>query len=151
HEVAASDDGRLAFVANYGTQQAPGRSISIVDIAAGKELRRVDLGALRRPHGLAVVDGKVYFTAEVNRALGRLDPAAEPADTLDRIIGLGQDVTHMVVASPDGDRLFTANIGSDSITAIDRRTGRLTSVGVTKQPEGLGASPDGREVWAGSR
>lgn len=151
HEVATSSDGRLAFVANYGTGQAPGRSISIVDIAARKELRRVDLGALRRPHGLAVVEDKVYFTAEANRVLGRIDPAAEPAETLDRIVGLGQDTAHMVVASPDAAVLYTANMGSDSVTAIDRRSGRLTHVGVAKQPEGLGASPDGKEVWAGSR
>ncbi|MFO0958366.1 MAG: YncE family protein [Isosphaeraceae bacterium] len=151
HEVAASADGKLAFVANYGTQQTPGRSISIIDIAARKELRRLDLGALRRPHGLAVVEGKVYFTAEANRVLGRLDPMAGPADVVDRIIGLGQDLSHMVVASPDGSALYTANMGSNSITGVDRRTGRLNTVAVAKQPEGIGISPDGKEVWAGSR
>ena len=91
HEVAASADGHLAFVANYGTQAVAGQTLSVIDMASGKELRRADLGAFRRPHGLAVVGGKVYFTAEANRAVGRYDPEA---DKVDRVIGLGQDSGH---------------------------------------------------------
>src|SRR5689334_4171156 len=49
HEVAVSADGKLAFVANYG-DQTPGESLSVIDIANRKELRRVNLSALRRPH-----------------------------------------------------------------------------------------------------
>ena len=81
HEVAVSADGRLAFVGNYG-QQTPGHTISVVDLVAQRELRRVDLGPLRRPHGMFFVDGKVYFTAEVNRLIARYDPvdrAVSPA------------------------------------------------------------------------
>src|SRR5437667_10467278 len=52
HEVTVSSDGKLAFVGNYGTGQAPGRTISVIDLAAQKELRRVDHGPLRRPHGV---------------------------------------------------------------------------------------------------
>src|SRR5947208_11732982 len=66
HEVAVSTDGRFAFVGNYG-KQTPGSTISVIDLVAQKELRRVDLGPLRRPHGIAFADGKVYFTAEVNK------------------------------------------------------------------------------------
>src|SRR5437868_2868632 len=51
HEVVASPDGKLAFVSNYGGS-APGNSLSVIDLAAMKELHRVDLGPLRRPHGL---------------------------------------------------------------------------------------------------
>src|SRR3954451_20582502 len=57
HEVAVSSDGRLAFVANYGTVQSPGSTISVIDLVGQKEVRKVNLGPLRRPHGLAVADG----------------------------------------------------------------------------------------------
>ena len=44
HEITASEDGKFAFVANYGARSA-GNSISVIDLAAQKELRRVYLGA----------------------------------------------------------------------------------------------------------
>src|SRR5689334_16501406 len=75
HEVVVSGDGKLAFASNYGSSN-PGNSISVIDLAARKELRRLDLGALRRPHGLDFSDGKLYFTAESNKLVGRYDPAA---------------------------------------------------------------------------
>jgi len=63
HEVTVSDDGELAFVTNYGAR-TPGDTLSVMDLVAQKELRRVDLGALRRPHGISFAHGKVWFTAE---------------------------------------------------------------------------------------
>src|SRR2546430_9232662 len=47
HEITVSDDGKMAFVANYGAR-TPGNTISVMDLVARKETRRVDLGALRR-------------------------------------------------------------------------------------------------------
>src|SRR5436189_2354485 len=64
HEVAVTDDGAQAFVGNYGTGPNPGRTISVIDLAGRRELRRVELGALQRPHGVFVFDRKLYFTAE---------------------------------------------------------------------------------------
>ena len=146
HEVAASADGKLAFVGNYGSQN-PGSTISVIDLIGQKEIRRVDLGSLRRPHGMFFADGKVYFTAEVNKLIGRYDPAANQVDWL---LGTGQNTTHMVIVSKDGSQLFTANIGSDSISIIER-TGNggwnETVVPVGKGPEGIDVSPDGARIW----
>src|SRR5262252_10431786 len=89
HEIAASDDGKMAFVANYGGR-TPGNSISVMDLVAQKEIRRVDLGALRRPHGITFAEGKVWFTAEQNRVIARYDPAANQIDWL---LGIGQNGT----------------------------------------------------------
>ena len=148
HEVVVSTDGAHAFVSNYGAQ-TPGSSLSVIDVAARKEIRRVDLGPLRRPHGLAFADGKVYFTAEVNRVVGRYDPASNQVDW---VLGTGQAGTHMVVANQDGTRLIAANIGSDSLSVLERGTNPLawnvTTVAVGRGPEGLDVSPDGRELWA---
>lgn len=149
HEVVASEDGRTAYVANYGTQQKAGNSISIIDIAARKEIKRLELGALQRPHGIVVANGKVYFTAEINRVIARYDPAT---DRIDWIMGTGQSITHMLVVSPDGRRAYTANIISDTVTAIDFTLPvpqQVTQIQVGKQPEGIAISPDGREVWVG--
>jgi YVTN family beta-propeller protein len=148
HEVAVSADGRLAFVGNYGGQ-TPGSTISVVDLSAMKELKRIDVSPLRRPHGMHVADGKLYFTAEVNRLVARLDPATYQVDWL---MGTGQTTTHMVWVTPDTSRMFTANIGSDSISILERGQNPLnwnaTVVPVGKGPEGFDVTPDGRELWA---
>jgi YVTN family beta-propeller protein len=147
HEVAASADGKLAFVGNYGGK-TPGSTISVIDLIGQKEIRRVDLGALRRPHGMFFADGKVYFTAEVNKIIGRYDPAANLVDWL---LGTGQNTTHMVMINKNLSKLFTANIGSDSI-GIFERVGdagwNQTVVPVGKGPEGFDVSPDGAQIWA---
>src|SRR5215470_3554004 len=122
HEIAVSDDGKMAFVANYGGR-TPGNTISVMDLVARKELRRVDLGALRRPHGITFADGKVWFTAEQNRLIARYDPAT---NLIDWLLGIGQNGTHMLVFSKDRSQIFTSNIGSDSITLLQRGSGSST-------------------------
>src|SRR5262249_28518667 len=57
HELIVSADGKYAFASNYGTGPAPGHTISMIDIAAQKEVRRIDVAPLSRPHGLAFADG----------------------------------------------------------------------------------------------
>ncbi len=149
HEVAVSEDGRTAYVANYGTGSSPGNTISVIDLATHKELRRADITPLRRPHGIDVADGKVYFTAEVNRLVGRYDPQANQVDWM---LGTGQAGTHMVLVSRDASRMYTTNIGSNTITIIERGANpnawNATTVPVGRGPEGFDVSPDGRELWA---
>ena len=148
HEVTVSSDGRLAFVGNYGTGPAPGHTISVIDLAAQKELRRVDIAPLQRPHGIFFAEGKVYFTAEANRSIARYDPSA---NQIDWMMGTGQSGTHMVIVSKDQQRIFTTNIGSDSVTIFERAANNgawsATNVSVGKGPEGMDLSPDERELW----
>lgn len=148
HEIAASGDGKFAFVANYGAR-TPGSTISVIDLIAQKELHRADLGALRRPHGIAFADGKVWFTAEENKAIARYDPGSNQIDWL---LGIGQNRTHMLVFSKDRSQIFTSNIQSDTVTLLQRSADpsgwTATNIFVGKGPEGGDVSPDGREFWA---
>jgi YVTN family beta-propeller protein len=148
HEVTTSPDGRLAYVSNYGTGPKPGSSLSVIDLTAQKEVKRVDLAPLLRPHGITFAAGAVWFTAEGSRAVARYDPASEKVNWL---LGTGQQGTHMVVVTPDGKKLFTANIGSNTVTAIETATGRLAQIAVGQGPEGIDLSPDGKEVWVAHR
>jgi DNA-binding beta-propeller fold protein YncE len=150
HEVVLSPDGRTSFVANYGAQ-TPGSTLSVIDIGTAKETQRVDLSPLLRPHGLQMLGGKVYFTSEVNRLIGRYDPVAGKVDWL---MGTGQNASHMIAITPDEKRFFTANIASDSITAFEFQSAppgpsRITHIAVGRQPEAIDTAPDGREVWVG--
>lgn len=151
HEVAVSADGRFAYVANYGTQQVVGSSISVIDLRERREVRRADISPLGRPHGIVEAGGKIYFTAETNRAIARYDPAT---NRVDWIMGTGQNGTHMLVVSADGRRIYTSNLGSASVTAIEFNATnpnqtRVTHITVGAQPEGIDLSPDGRELWVG--
>jgi YVTN family beta-propeller protein len=147
HETVASTDGKLAFVSNYGAS-TPGNTISVIDLAAQKEIHRVDLGPLRRPHGLAFAGGKLYFTCETNKIIGRYDPAT---NAIDFLLGTGQTGTHMVELNQDQSQIYAANIGGNSISIFDR-AGALdwnqTVVPVGKGPEGFDVTPDGKEIWA---
>jgi YVTN family beta-propeller protein len=146
HEVELSDDGQLAFVSNYGAS-TPGNSLSVIDIKARAERKRVDLADLRRPHGLVFANGYLYLTAEAIEQVAGYNAAAE---RIDWTFNTGQKGTHMVTASRDGAKLFTANMGSDTISVIEPGDGdqwKQTLITVGAGPEGLDLSPDGRELW----
>jgi YVTN family beta-propeller protein len=151
HEVTVSDDGRLAFTSNYGAFEPgqEGRTISVIGLASQKELTRLDLGPLRRPHGLAFADGELYFTAEINKLIGRYDPKA---NKLDWYLGTGQNRTHMIEISQDRKTIYTSNVDSGTISIIERTTGPerwvQTLVSAGKGPEGFDISPDGKQLWA---
>ena len=101
---------------------------------------------MQRPHGLAMVDGKVWFTAEANKLVGRYDPATNRVDAL---LGTGQTGTHMVMFSKDGRTMATANIGGDSISVwtLEGTNWNQTVVPVGKGPEGMDFTPDGLAIW----
>src|SRR3984885_12937350 len=107
HEIIASDDGRLAFISNYGGSDSALHTISVVDLVAQKALPAIDLGALRSTHGLVFAGGKLYFTAETNKVIGRYDPATQRVDW---VLGTGQDRTHMVEVSESLESIFTSNV-----------------------------------------
>ena len=151
HEVVASEDGKYAYISNYGAFQTPQHTLSIADLSAQKALPAVDLGALRAPHGLQLANGKVFFTAEGSKVIGRYDPAT---NRVDWTLGIGQNRTHMLVVSRDESRIFTSNVNSDTISILDRdKNGDVsgwveTPISVGKGPEGFDVSPDGKEIWA---
>jgi YVTN family beta-propeller protein len=154
HEVVASADGKLAFISNYGGGAY--NTITVVDLVGRKSLEKVDLGALRGPHGLMFAGGKVWFTAEAAKAVGSYDPATKKVDW---ILGTGQNRTHMIYVFNDLNRLVTSNVGSASMTFVEkvaaggsgrgpREDWNETVIPVGKGAEGFDVSPDGKELWA---
>jgi YVTN family beta-propeller protein len=117
HEIVASPDGKVAYISNYGGADSNLNTISVADLVAQKPLAPILLGALRSPHGLAFAGGKLYFTVETNKAFGRYDPATQ---TIDWILGTGQDRTHMVNVAESLDRIVTSNVNSGTISIIEQ-------------------------------
>jgi YVTN family beta-propeller protein len=146
HEVEVTADGRTAVVGNYGSQSA-GNTLSVIDVGTRRERVRVDLGDLRRPHGLAASGQQVYFTAEDAKHVGRLDTASGKVDWR---FATNQERTHMVVASRDGRTLFTTNMQSNTVSIIERGAdgnAKQTLVNAGMGPEGIDLTPDGKQLW----
>ncbi len=118
HEVIASSDGRTAYVSNYGFGRY--HTIAVIDLVGQKALASIDLGPLRGPHGLDFVAGKLWFTAEAAKVIGRYDPATAKVDW---VMGTGQNRTHMVYVFPDLKRIVTTNVASASVTVMDKTDG----------------------------
>lgn len=173
HEVIASADGRMAYISNYGGGAY--HTLTPVDLSGPRALPVIELGALRGPHGLAVAGGKVWFTAEAARVVGRYDPATAQVDW---VLGTGQDRTHMVDVSPDGKRVITTNVSAGTVSILEERAARgpggpppgappgpppgappgpppgaprtdwtSTVVSVGRGAEGFDVTPDGKEAW----
>jgi YVTN family beta-propeller protein len=169
HEVIASTDGRTAYVSNYGFGQY--HTLTVIDLVGQKQIGTIDLGALRGPHGLAFADGKVWFTAEAAKSIGRYDPASGKVDA---IIGIGQNRTHMIYVFPGAKRIVTTNVNSGTVTILDRldTPGGVPKPGAPAEPgmpqgailppggdwletvvpvgtrdEGFDVAPDGKEAW----
>jgi YVTN family beta-propeller protein len=149
HEVAVSPDGRFALATNYGAE-TPGSSVTLIDVAAARAVKTIDLGAYRRPHGVRWLDGRrALVTAEERKALLVLDVHAGRVE--DAII-TGQEVSHMVAVAAGGSRAFVSNIGSGTVTVVDLAARKVVeSVATGKGAEGVDITPDGKQVWITNR
>ncbi|HEX5831738.1 MAG TPA: cytochrome D1 domain-containing protein [Gemmatimonadaceae bacterium] len=151
HEVAVSDDGKLAVVADYGGGGDGGHTLTVLDIPARTRVRTIDLAPHRRPHGLAwLPDGRrVAVTSEASQALLLVDVAS---GTVAAAIPTGARGSHMVALAPDGRRAYVANIAAGSVTMLDleQRTA-LATTATGAGAEGIDVTPDGREVWVTNR
>jgi DNA-binding beta-propeller fold protein YncE len=149
HEVAVSPDGRRAVVSNYGNKDELGRTLTVVDLAGLSVANTIDLGELRRPHGIAFLDDRrVVVTAEVNAAIAIVDI---DAGKVERAIATTQQGSHMLVVAPGKQRVYVANIQSGSITPIDLASAAAGEpVPAIAASEAIAVTPDGAEVWTAS-
>ena len=118
HEVVASADGHTAYVSNYGFGAF--HTLAVVDLIGQHEEPLIDLGALRGPHGLAFMQGKVWFTAEAAKAIGSYDPESGKVNW---IMGTGQNRTHMIYVFPDAKKIVTTNVSSATVTILEHTEG----------------------------
>ncbi len=177
HEVIASADGKTAYVTNYGGGSF--HELNVIDLVAQKPLANIDTRPLIGPHGLTFAEGKVWFSAEGSKSVGRYDPAIK---MMDWSMGTGQDRTHMIFVTADGKNIYTTNVNSGTVSILkdtliqqgpppgpppggqpgpipggqpvpgarSRLDWIQTVVPVSRGSEGFDVSPDGRELWTAS-
>jgi YVTN family beta-propeller protein len=114
HEVVASADGKTAYVSNMGQGQS--HEINVIDLVGQKALPNIDISPLSGPHGITFADGKVWFTAQDSKAIGRYDPATGKVDWC---MGTGQDRTHMIYVTPDAKKIYTTNVSAGTVSIFE--------------------------------
>ena len=114
HEVIASSDGKTAYVSIYGGGSL--HTLNEIDLVDLKPIRDIDTRPLFGPHGLTFVKGKVWFTAEGSKAVGRFDPAT---GKLDWSMGTGQDRTHMIYVTNNAQKIYATNVASGTLSILE--------------------------------
>ena len=177
HEVIASSDGKTAYVSNAYSN--PFHEIDVIDLIGQKALPAIDIKPFVSPHGLAFANGKLWFTAEGSKSVGRYDPAS---GGMDWCMGTGQDRTHMIYVTANGKNIYTTNVNAGTVSIIvdtilpqpsgpppgapmpagsqpsgpppgggrSREEWMQTVIPVSRGSEGFDVSPDGRELWTAS-
>jgi DNA-binding beta-propeller fold protein YncE len=149
HEVVLSPSGRVAVVTDYGGQGG-GSTLTVIDMPGMSVARKVDMGQYRRPHGIRFLSGDslVVVTSEASSNIVIVNVAK---GEVRKAIGTLRNGSHMVGVTADGTRGWTGDIGSNTVTELNLRTGEhVRSISVPEQPEAIDVTPDGAEVWVGS-
>lgn len=152
HELAASADGRVAYVPIYGDSGVgkpgtDGRNVIVMDIAARKVIGTVDFGHGVRPHCIVFgpKNGFLYVTTELDQSVSVIDPR-----TL-RIVGsipTQQPESHMLAITHDGRHGYTANVGPGTVSVLDleaRKT--ITVIPISPRTQRISVSMDDRTAF----
>jgi YVTN family beta-propeller protein len=132
HEVAASPDGRRAYVPIYGNSGVghagtDGQLMRVIDLSSRRIVGTVDFGKGVRPHCVVVGprDGRIYVTTELDNSITVVDP-----ETL-KVIGTiptDQPESHMLAISRDGRRGYTSNVGPGTVSVLNLEAKKVIAV-----------------------
>ncbi len=152
HEVATSPDGKLAYVPIYGNSGVgkpgtDGQIVQVIDLAQRKIVGAVDFGKGIRPHCpiYSAKTGVLYVTTELENSVSIIDPA-----TL-KIVGsipTGHPESHMLCVTRDGQRGYTANVASGTVSVLDLVEKKLvTTIPISGMTQRISLSVDERWVF----
>jgi DNA-binding beta-propeller fold protein YncE len=153
HEVAASADGKTAYVPIYGNSSVgeagtDGQELVAIDIASHKIINRLDFGHAVRPH--CVVrnphDGMLYVTTELDHTVTIVDPRNLG---IVGVIPTGQSESHMLALSHDGRFGYVSNVGPGTMSVLDLAGRKLVAIiPISEKTERISVSLDDRMVFA---
>ena len=163
HEIVTNSDGSLAYISRP-MMNAKGHNIEVIDLKNLKPEKTIDTTPLYIPHGLAYLDDKLWFTVQGSKAVAVYDINT---NKIEQVLGTGQDFTHLIYVTPDGNRFYTTNVESGTVSVYEKKknppymppTGilppnakprlewRQTLIDVGFGAEGFDISKDGKELW----
>ena len=154
HEIALSADGRMAYVSNFGLLETnfkvgvPGKTISVIDVAKGVEVKRLNLpeGPLAAPHGVKLRPGttaraELFTNAEIGDTMLVFDPTSgEVVHTFPLPSGI-----HNFIFSPDGASLYAFST-KGQVFKIDPDSGHIDATASIASPRGLALTADNAQL-----
>lgn len=137
--LAVTPDDRLLLVSNWC-----GFDVSVVDIASGEEIARLEVG--RHPRGIAVTpDSRTAYVA----VMGSRDIAVIDLETLEigYLRDIGQGPRHIVL-SPDGEIMYVTLNSEGRLAKVDPNTGEvIAKVATGDAPRSMAISDDGTALY----
>ncbi|NMH28522.1 YncE family protein [Flavobacterium silvaticum] len=163
HEVVTSDDGSFAYVSNPEMNNN-GHEIDIINLKDLSPESQIDTRPFYIPHGLAYQKNKLWFTAQGSKSVALYNLSE---NKIEGVLGTGQDFTHLIYVTKDGNTFYTTNVESGTVSIFEKKeippymppTGilpanaklrnewRQTLVSVGVGAEGFDVSADGKELW----
>jgi YVTN family beta-propeller protein len=151
HEIALTPDRKTLYVADNGvmwmTETGPGdNTVSIVDIASMKRTATINLGELRRPHGITydATSHHVYVTTEKPSKLLVLDPKTLK---IIRTYDVKGQAPHIVKLDHEREWAYVSDTDTGNLSAIKLSSGEVISMPSGERPQGQAMSPDGQTIF----
>ncbi len=151
HELTLTQDGQFAVISLYGTadygNNQPTNQLSIVDLESMEEVRRLDLGLYRGPHGLVTDDdGKIWVTVECNQSALVLDPETWG---IEQTVWL-QVGPHFLARSHRGAHIYFSHKEIPFLSVVDTRKRKVIGqIALPRGAQAIRVSPDDRWLYAG--
>jgi hypothetical protein len=158
HEFAVDSENRYAYIGHYGIETHMhladgGTEIFVVDIAAAKHERTLNVWPSRRVHGLVMDEqDRLYALSEGNSTLLIFDKPREQ-DVPNRALPSGGYKSHLVAVSKDGTHCFCTNLLSNTVTYLRPQDPTFAPVPIFPglMPEGNCFSADEKTFFVTNR
>lgn len=145
--VAVSPDGRLALAGNYGSAQAAGNSVQVLDVSAAQVRSTISIAPYQRPSAIQwLPDGKRALIAVqgakslvlVNVQTGRIEASFGPAASTAR----------QFAVTADGKTVFLGDPAGGTVRKINLASGKEVAASDTSaEAQSLAISADGARLW----
>lgn len=148
HEATYVAGSEHVVVTDYGSAEAAGKSVTVINTATHTVDKSISLGASSMPHGIITMpDSKrVGVVTDIGNHLSIVNLAT---GVVEQQMGTGQDFSHLLVHHPLKPLVYVSNINSGSVSVMDIAEERIEKIiPLGTKTEGIAITPDGSELWA---
>jgi DNA-binding beta-propeller fold protein YncE len=149
HEMIRSPDGSKIYASVYGggifgKNKDPDRRIAVIDLAAKKLDRTIDVGDNIAPHSVMMdVRGTLWSTGELGNAVLAIDPETNKVERID--VG---GSPHWIAVSHATGKLFASFKTKEAVAVVDLNARRvIRTIAIPHGAEGIAVSPDGETLF----